>query len=309
MSDLNIIVYENGCKTPDHEVLACIRKAFKLGFNTLALNVIIGESELSTKQPLPKPIKFDIPEFCLKEARSQGRTLKLLTRLSGKVSDNQQAHKLQHNPISCEYDLLAAFPTTHGLLNSIIDQGGVDILFYPLTETYAFPKNSCISYAIQKGIFYELAYSPLLGPKRAVALRSMRRLMHHERTGFIFSSGTSSPEFLRGPLDVSFLGHLLELEADYARRLVWDAPSNVLVHAETRRRKDRGAVMAQFLDKVPPGERWLIEACQVKPKVQPTQQKQQQKGQKQAAETQKQEVDDDGTDVRETPAYKRQRTE
>lgn len=119
----------------------------------------------------------------------------------------------------------------------------------------------------------------------------------------------SCPNPLTGPLDVSFLGHLLELEADYARRLVWDAPSSVLVHAETRRRKDRGAVMAQFLDKVPPGERWLIEACQVKPKVQPTQQKQQQKGQKQAAETQKQEVDDDGTDVRETPAYKRQRTE
>lgn len=81
MSDLNIIVYENGCKTPDHEVLACIRKAFKLGFNTLALNVIIGESELSTKQPLPKPIKFDIPEFCLKEARSQGRTLKVWKKI------------------------------------------------------------------------------------------------------------------------------------------------------------------------------------------------------------------------------------
>ncbi|OQR71489.1 ribonuclease P protein subunit p30-like [Tropilaelaps mercedesae] len=302
MSDLNIIVYENGCKTSDHEVLACIRKAFKLGFNILALNVIVGESELSTKQPLPKPIKFDIPEFCLKEARSQGRTLKLLTRLSGKVATNQQAHKLQNNPISHEYDLIAAWPCTEGLLNSIINQGGVDILFYPLTETCALPKYSSIAHAIKKGIFHELPYSALLGPKRAFALKGMRRLIYRERSGFIFSSGTASPEFIRGPLDVSFLGHLLDFTADYSRCLVWDGPASVLVHAETRRRTDRGAVMAQLLEKVPPGERWLIEATQVKPK------KKKQRKLKLPRKSNEAE-DDDDEDAVETPVVKRQRTE
>ena len=67
--------------------------------------------------------------------------------------------------------------------------------------------------------------------------------------------------FLAGPLDVSFLGHMLDLNADLARQLVWDAPEAVLLHAETRRRKERGSVMTIFARNAPEGERWLVEAC------------------------------------------------
>ena len=77
MSDLSVIVYENGVKLPEQTVLGCIRKAFKLGFSTVALNVVVGETELNSKKALPSPILYEIPEQCVKEARSQNRRLRV----------------------------------------------------------------------------------------------------------------------------------------------------------------------------------------------------------------------------------------
>ncbi|XP_003748324.1 ribonuclease P protein subunit p30 [Galendromus occidentalis] len=261
MGDLSVIVYENGGKLPEQTVLSCIRKAFKLGFSTIALNVIVGDTELNSKKALPKPILYDIPEQCVMEARSQNRRLRLLSRLSGKITDNQQAHKLQHDTVSSDYDIIAAYPTTDGLLNSVIVHGGVDIIYYPLLERCTWPKYSSISFATSKGILFELPYTTLMADQRITALKNMRRLTLRDKKGFIFSSNATSPDMIRGPLDVSFLGHMLDLNADLSRRLVWDGPEAVIVHAETRGRKERGSVMTLLARSAPEGERWLVEAC------------------------------------------------
>lgn len=234
MSDLNVVVYEHGVKVPEQTVLSCIRKAFKLGFTTVALNVSVDESELSSKKALPSPILYEIPEQCVQEARSQSRRLKvgetqelslvfntnefrncslrdpprssgnlssifqLLSRLSGKVTDNQQAHKLQHDSVSGDYDIIAAYPTTDGILNSIIVHGGVDIIYYPLLERCTWPKYSSISFAISKGVLIELPYTSLMADQRVTALKNMRRLTLRDKKGFLFSSNATAPDMIRG---------------------------------------------------------------------------------------------------------------
>ena len=122
----------------------------------------------------------------------------LLSRLSGKVSDNQQAHKLQHDPVSGDYDIIAAYPASDGLLNSVIVHGGVDIIYYPLLERCAWPKYSSISFAISKGVLIELPYTSLMADNRVTALKNMRRLTLRDKKGFLFSSNATAPDMIRG---------------------------------------------------------------------------------------------------------------
>ncbi|EEC14266.1 ribonuclease P protein subunit p30, putative [Ixodes scapularis] len=230
--DLNILVQRESEKLDKGTVIGKIRAAFKLGYNVVALNVVVGSQELGTKNKIPEPPCYSLGPEDL--SASRGRKLRILTRLTAVLSDSGQSHRLQ-----------------------LCNQGDLDILSLPLDTKLPFlVKRAQYGAAIGRGVMFEVQYAPCLRDKAPLrnTLANCQNLLH---------AGQGKAQELRGPNDAANVGFLFGLSECTARDAVYGNCKSVIVHAETRSKVSRAIIFSQPTDEVSARDRWLLESCKL----------------------------------------------
>lgn len=259
--DFNLIV-ENSDDSTD-KILKTIKRSFELGYECVALNTVVSASNLSSKNiniPNPKIINFD-GKF--------GRKFQILNRLTAIVEDPIQAHNMLKSPVSKKYDILAVEPKGEKNLQHVAAQCDVDIICLDLSEDLGFPlKKSHVGLAFQKGMCFEISYSPCFKSqqyKRSVISNSLNLVSVCKSKNIIISSGASRPLDLRSPEDVVNLSLLFGFKTDQAVASVRKNGHIVMSHAGTRKSTGCGFVSISGCLKIPKQQGWVVKMCKVPP--------------------------------------------
>ncbi|KAL1439067.1 hypothetical protein MTO96_047527 [Rhipicephalus appendiculatus] len=70
------------------------KTAFQLGFDVVALNVVIGADQLGAKNRIPEPPQYSLAHPDLQPLTPRNRRLKILTRLTANLTDGAESHRL-----------------------------------------------------------------------------------------------------------------------------------------------------------------------------------------------------------------------
>lgn len=263
--DLNLIVQRESEKLNRSIVVKKIQAAFKLGYEVIALNVVIGPQELGAKNKIPEPPCYTVGEAEAEESRRSNRRLRILTRLTAVLTDNIQCHRLFQSPVTKKYDILAVSPTQERMFQQLCNQGEFDILCLPLDSKMPFlVKRAQYGSATGRGIVFEIQYCPCIRDTTCLhnTLANAQTLVHAGKgKGVIITGGSWLPQELRGPLDVASLGFLYGLSECTAREAIYGNCKAVLRHAETRTKTNRAIVFAKPVEALTGKDRWLVDAC------------------------------------------------
>ena len=223
--DLNIIVEEDSNRDADRIIEDKIKKAFDLGFNTIAIAVRISHEQVAN---IPSPPT--IP----KEYQHNSN---IYTRLTIAVNDPIQIYKINQSPESKRYDLLALEPLNKKMLSYLC--GGpsdFDILTFSFEERVDFSLFK-VSFKIleTRGVCLEINYS------KAQAGSTFRRniicggqnLTEKNNKNIILSSGTS--DIFRNPRVVVSLGPLFFLPSNLSHAAVHKAARRALRLSKMRK--------------------------------------------------------------------------
>ncbi|CAN8028967.1 unnamed protein product [Ixodes persulcatus] len=263
--DLNILVQRESEKLDKATVIGKIRAAFKLGYDVVALNVVVGSQELGTKNKIPEPPCYSLGPEDL--SASRGRKLRILTRLTAVLSESAQSHRLFQSPIAKKYDIIAVTPTQEKMFQQLCNQGDLDILSLPLDTKLPFlVKRAQYGAATGRGVMFEVQYAPCLRDQAPLrnTLANCQNLLHAgQGKGIVITSGSWLAQELRGPNDAANVGLLFGLSECTARDAVYGNCKSVIVHAETRSKVNRAIIFSQPIDEVSARDRWLLESCKL----------------------------------------------
>ncbi|XP_075537912.1 ribonuclease P protein subunit Rpp30 isoform X2 [Dermacentor variabilis] len=224
--DLNLIVQRESEKLDKSNVIKKIKTAFQLGYDVVALNVVIGASELGSKNKIPEPPQYSLTHPDLQPLTPRNRRLRILTRLTANLTDSAESHRLFQSPVAKKYDIIAVSVTQEKMFQHLCNQGEFDIVCLPLDDRLPFV---------------------------------VKRTQYG--AGIIITSGAWMPQELRGPNDAANLGFLYGLSECTTREAVFGNCRSVIMHAETRRKVDRAIVFSKSVDELPEKDKWLVEAC------------------------------------------------
>lgn len=225
--DLNVIVENNGTRDSDNIIKQKLTRCKILGFHTVALSVIINIKSNSPIVPPPPDVKSLAPA-----------QLKVLSRLTVKVEENMQIHKLKKCKESRKYDLLAFEPQNTNILQ-YIGQGQVelDILTFNLSDRLDYSLFK-IGYKVleDKGVCFEINYGPAqLGSSlRRNIICNGQNLTEKTTKNIILSSGVEDIFRLRGPKDAKSIGILFLLKANKIHDAVFNNGLKAISSAKHR---------------------------------------------------------------------------
>lgn len=139
-----------------------------------------------------------------------------LTRLNIPIEDTNVAQEAMNNAaILSSYDVLAVQPQSERAFSFACNSLDIDIISLDLSKRlpYRFRPES-IKTALQRGIFFEILYAPLLrepGSRRQMFANAQALSRETRGKGIILSSGVRTVIELRGPYDVVNLSTFLGL--------------------------------------------------------------------------------------------------
>ncbi|XP_073541649.1 ribonuclease P protein subunit p30 isoform X4 [Phyllobates terribilis] len=143
------------------------------------------------------------------------------------------------SPVTRLYDIVAVYPTTEKLFHAACTNIDVDMICINVTEKSPFFfKRPSINSAIERGIFFELIYSPAIKDStiRRYTISNAINLMEIcKGKNVILSSGAEKPLDLRGPYDVATLGLLFGLPERSSKAALSTNCRAALLHGETRK--------------------------------------------------------------------------
>ncbi|XP_075537910.1 ribonuclease P protein subunit Rpp30 isoform X1 [Dermacentor variabilis] len=263
--DLNLIVQRESEKLDKSNVIKKIKTAFQLGYDVVALNVVIGASELGSKNKIPEPPQYSLTHPDLQPLTPRNRRLRILTRLTANLTDSAESHRLFQSPVAKKYDIIAVSVTQEKMFQHLCNQGEFDIVCLPLDDRLPFVvKRTQYGAATGRGLFFEIQYAPCIRDESSLrnTIANCQTLMHAGKgKGIIITSGAWMPQELRGPNDAANLGFLYGLSECTTREAVFGNCRSVIMHAETRRKVDRAIVFSKSVDELPEKDKWLVEAC------------------------------------------------
>ncbi|KAE8590781.1 hypothetical protein XENTR_v10018200 [Xenopus tropicalis] len=139
-----------------------IEMAAHLGYSTVAINHVF-EFE-SKKMEIGKPISTKELFSTLPTVQGKSIPIKILTRLTIIASDPSHCNVLRStSPSTRLYDIVAVFPKTEKLFHAACTSIDVDLICINVTEKAPFFfRRPPINAAIQRGIFFELVYTPAI---------------------------------------------------------------------------------------------------------------------------------------------------
>jgi ribonuclease P/MRP protein subunit RPP1 len=229
--DLNL-PYTSDTRTLNHT----ISFAQELGYGTIALSTTITGKLPST------PPALDITS--LQQAHPN---LTLLTRLNLSISDPSQNHRLSQ--FSSAFSLLALRPLNEKSLLLACTSLDCDLITLDFTTRLPFLlKFKTLSAALQRGIRFEITYSPSLLSSGSDAKRNLiagaTSLIRATRggRGIILSSDARTALGLRGPHDVINLAQIWGLEQARGKEALCEEAGKVVRLAALRRKSYRGVI-------------------------------------------------------------------
>uniref|UniRef100_A0A915KLD6 Ribonuclease P protein subunit p30 n=1 Tax=Romanomermis culicivorax TaxID=13658 RepID=A0A915KLD6_ROMCU len=248
-ADLNLIYDSSNPKA----TLECIKKALALGFDAIAVNVELLDYDTVSKDDnqqqkhsnkkkktnnstmtIPSP-----PQFTLDLGDGTAKKLKLYSRLTLGLADTSQVHNILKMPVVEKYDVLCIYPKTDEMFNTIIKKLEVDMITIEITQRANWiSRKNLVQMAIEKGITFEITYSPALmdSSVRRDCFANGRDLHRASKgKGLILSSKASKPIEIRSPFDVANMGLLFGLTSEQSGRAVSSNALNLLLHAESRK--------------------------------------------------------------------------
>lgn len=263
--DLNLLVQRESEKLDKATVIKKITAAFQLGYDVVALNVVVGANELGAKNKIPEPPQYSLNQPDFKMLTPRGRRLRILTRLTAIMTDSAQSHRLFQSPVAKKYDLIAISVSQEKMFQHLCNQGEFDILSLPLDNRLPFVvKRTQYGAAAGRGLFFEIQYAPCIRDETALhnTIANCQTLMHAGKgKGIVITSGAWMPHELRGPNDAANLGFLYGLSECTTHEAVNGNCRSAIKHAETRRKVDRAIVFSKPAAALPAKDQWLLEAC------------------------------------------------
>uniref|UniRef100_A0A8C8VM51 Ribonuclease P/MRP subunit p30 n=1 Tax=Pelusios castaneus TaxID=367368 RepID=A0A8C8VM51_9SAUR len=195
--------------SPDRKSLQkLLEAAAHLGYSTVAINHVIDFKE--KKQEIVKPVSPSELFPSLPIVQGKSKPIKIVTRLTLVVSDPSHCNVLRSTSTNIRlYDIIAVFPKTEKLFH-----------------------------AIDRGIYFEVLYTPAIRDstmRRYTISNALSLMQICKGKNIILSSAAERPLELRGPYDVTNLGLLFGLSESDAKAAVSTNCRAVLLHGETRR--------------------------------------------------------------------------
>ncbi|XP_041714460.2 ribonuclease P protein subunit p30-like isoform X3 [Coregonus clupeaformis] len=205
--DLNI-----SYTTDKKRLQSVIETAAHLGYSTVAINYVVDLEQ--NKQEIGKP-------KC--------------------VSELFDTFPIVQKPLReyKAYDLVAAYPKTEKLFHAACMEFTIDIICVAVTEKLPFFfKRSSVSGAIERGVFFEISYTPAIrdSTMRRYTIANALSLMETcKGKNVIVTSGAEKPLELRGPYDISNLGLLFGLSEGDGKAAISTNCRAVHLHGEKRK--------------------------------------------------------------------------
>uniref|UniRef100_A0A5G2RGP9 Ribonuclease P protein subunit p30 n=1 Tax=Sus scrofa TaxID=9823 RepID=A0A5G2RGP9_PIG len=203
-------------------------EALRVGYSVVAINHVVEFKE--KKQEIEKPVAVSELFTTLPVVQGKSKPIKILTRLTIIVSDPSHCNVLRTTSSRVRlYDIIAVFPKTEKLFHVACTHLDVDIVCITVTEKLPFYfKRPPINVAIDRGVAFELVYSP------AIKDSTMRRYTISNALN-LMQICKGKPLEIRGPYDVANLGLLFGLSESDAKAAVSTNCRAVLLHGETRK--------------------------------------------------------------------------
>ncbi|XP_029465710.1 ribonuclease P protein subunit p30 isoform X2 [Rhinatrema bivittatum] len=232
-ADLNIP------NVPDVKRLRSILEtAAHLGYSTVAINHIADFQE--KKKEIDKPVCPAEIFPSLPVVQGKSKSIKIVTRLTLIASDPSHCNVLRStSPRSKLYDIVAVFPKTEKLFHAACTSLDVDLICIHVTEKQPFFfRRPPINVALERGIFFELVYTPAIKDstmRRYTISNALSLMQICKGKNVIISSSAERPLELRGPYDVATLGLLFGLSEADAKAAVSSNCRAALLHGATRK--------------------------------------------------------------------------
>ncbi|XP_046373830.1 ribonuclease P protein subunit p30-like [Haliotis rufescens] len=229
------------CLTAEDETTKdALTMAIKLGYECVGLNVLLKDlkGKGASQTTIPTPRKYELRKSDLQFLKKKRRSMEQFSRLTATIEDPSQTHKLGSPEVQA-YDLVAVEPTSEKTFHMACAVLNVDIISVDMTEKvpYFFKKPS-INMAFERGIHFEIKYSPTVRDstlRRNVISSAISLAEITKGKNIILSSGCEMAMELRGPYDVINLGLMFGLNHENAKNAVAKNCRAVLKHAESRK--------------------------------------------------------------------------
>ncbi|KAK6750742.1 hypothetical protein RB195_002609 [Necator americanus] len=264
--------------------LAMVKRAVKMGYDTVAINIDIGdivpsesidehmlpqpslentdkpppkkkprkdEDRKGREQQLPEPFLINESQLDLSDLQRLGKKFRQFSRITFTLNDATVIHNIFNNPRLRRFDLVAVRPGDVSILTTLTRKtDAVDIItMNPETHVSWLHKSKFMEMIRAEGVGFEFTYaSALLPANRRACLHSGRFLIRGLRgRGVVVSSGASSMYELRAPVDVMNMSILWGIQGDHARLAISGNAKQILLRAEARRTV-RGALHVSPLE-------------------------------------------------------------
>ncbi|XP_030748023.1 ribonuclease P protein subunit p30 [Sitophilus oryzae] len=223
---------------------------YSFGYRTIAISQTIEDTNLEPKSKkkkkgesrdlfdvVPDPLEVDVLK---KTASRLGLTdFTFLTRLTIKVTFQENLHRILKSPNYKKYGLVGFVPMTHTAFMFVCSNVEADIIsFDPENKIPIRLSRKVYSKLVDKGYHFELLYGPAI--EDSTKRRNLIQMAHLFHTfgksrNIIISSGAVQHNLIRSPYDIINLGLLYGLNELQSRNAVLFCPRNVIVNSVGRR--------------------------------------------------------------------------
>ncbi|KAH0848346.1 hypothetical protein AYO21_04372 [Fonsecaea monophora] len=229
--DLNVVY------TPNHVDLShTLAFHAELGYSVIAIALSVTGKLPPTPQPIP-----------LSSITIPASVNTVLTRLTLTISDATQNHRLAQ--FSPAYSLLALRPTTEKTLQLCCASLDCDLISLDFSQRLTFPlKFKTVSGALQRGIRFEICYSPSIqsagnNEARRNLISGATALIRATRgKGIILSSEAKNVLGVRGPHDVVNLAMIWGLGQERGKEALCEEAAKIVRLAGIKRTSFRGVI-------------------------------------------------------------------
>lgn len=216
----------------------------QLGFNTVAINTHVEEPSDEPKKKKKKgeprdkkdyvPPAIDLPKDLSDEIK-----LNILQRVTIEFSDSSIAHKINQSENLKKYDIIAVIPKTLQAFHYACGNMDIDIISFEPESKIPFKiSRKLYSQAVERGIFFELMYSPAIrdstSRKNIISTAHTYHAVGKSRN-IIVTSGAESYMQVRDVHDVINLGFILGLNSNESLEVVRNNPRRLILKAEGRK--------------------------------------------------------------------------
>ncbi|XP_072335122.1 ribonuclease P protein subunit p30 isoform X1 [Scyliorhinus torazame] len=234
-ADLNIV---NTSDTDRKRLQSLIENAAHLGYSTVAINHVaeFQGKKLEIAKPIAVTELYPSPPI----VQGKSKPIKILTRLTVIVSDAAHCNDLRiTSPHTRSYDIVAVLPKTEKLFHVACMTLDIDLICINVIEKQPFHfRRPSVNGAIERGIYFELAYSPAIKDstmRRYTISNALSLMQICKGKNIIMSSAAERPLELRGPYDIANLGLLFGLTEGDAKAALSTNCRAALLHGETRK--------------------------------------------------------------------------